>query len=145
MISDSSEPGFRQPGNLLRYIQEKADDIEKVVIPQVPVLTVTTPHGKVLDLPEVGMVLHLVDNAIRVIHYADAEILLNDGILNRMRIPIEFYRGDDRGMVLDLLSTSQFTSVILAPLSLVMLWYLGRPSRPTAAETPARPRKPRFA
>ena len=47
---------------------------------------------KVLDLPEVGMVLHLVDNAIRVIHYADAEILLNDGILNRMRIPIEFYR-----------------------------------------------------
>jgi phosphatidylglycerol:prolipoprotein diacylglycerol transferase len=61
------------------------------------------------------------------------------------RFVIEFFRGDDRGLVLGLLSTSQFISVVLAPLSLVMLWYLSRPSRPPAAETPARPRKPRFA
>jgi phosphatidylglycerol:prolipoprotein diacylglycerol transferase len=61
------------------------------------------------------------------------------------RFIIEFYRGDDRGVVLDMLSTSQFISVVLTPLSIVMLWYLSRPSRPPAAETPARPRKPRFA
>ncbi len=61
------------------------------------------------------------------------------------RFIIEFYRGDDRGIVLNVLSTSQFISVILAPLSIVMLWYLSRPARPPAAETPARPRKPRFA
>jgi phosphatidylglycerol:prolipoprotein diacylglycerol transferase len=61
------------------------------------------------------------------------------------RFVIEFFRGDDRGMVLGLLSTSQFISVVLAPLSLIMLWYLSRPARPPAAETPARPRKPRFA
>jgi phosphatidylglycerol:prolipoprotein diacylglycerol transferase len=61
------------------------------------------------------------------------------------RFIIEFYRGDDRGLVLDMLSTSQFISVVLTPLSLVMLWYLSRPSQPPAAETPARPRKPRFA
>jgi phosphatidylglycerol:prolipoprotein diacylglycerol transferase len=61
------------------------------------------------------------------------------------RFVIEFYRGDDRGLVLGMLSTSQFISVVLAPLSLVMLWYLSRPARPPAAETPARPRKPRFA
>jgi phosphatidylglycerol:prolipoprotein diacylglycerol transferase len=61
------------------------------------------------------------------------------------RFIIEFYRGDDRGVVLDMLSTSQFISVVLTPLSIVMLWYLSRPSRPPAAETPPRPRKPRFA
>jgi phosphatidylglycerol:prolipoprotein diacylglycerol transferase len=60
------------------------------------------------------------------------------------RFVIEFYRGDDRGMVAAL-STSQLISIVLAPLSLIMLWYLSRPSQPPAAETPARPRKPRFA
>ena len=61
------------------------------------------------------------------------------------RFVIEFYRGDDRGFVMNMLSTSQFISVILGPLSIVMLWYLSRPSQPPASETPARPRKPRFA
>ncbi len=61
------------------------------------------------------------------------------------RFVIEFFRGDDRGFVFGLLSTSQFISLLLAPLSLLMLWYLSRPARPPAAETPARPRKPRFA
>jgi phosphatidylglycerol:prolipoprotein diacylglycerol transferase len=61
------------------------------------------------------------------------------------RFVIEFFRGDDRGLVLGILSTSQFISVLLAPLSLVMLWYLSRTVHPPAAETPARPRKPRFA
>src|SRR3954469_17181149 len=35
---------------------------------------------------------------------------------------IEFYRGDRRGMVFDMLSTSQFVSVILVPLAIVMLF-----------------------
>jgi phosphatidylglycerol:prolipoprotein diacylglycerol transferase len=60
------------------------------------------------------------------------------------RFVIEFFRGDDRGMPLEWLSTSQLISLILFPLSLVMLWYLSRPSRPQT-EAPARPRKPRFA
>jgi phosphatidylglycerol:prolipoprotein diacylglycerol transferase len=62
------------------------------------------------------------------------------------RFAIEFFRGDERGIVFGLLSTSQFISVVLGPLSLIMLWYLSRPVQPPAApETPARPRKPRFA
>ncbi|CAN5677241.1 prolipoprotein diacylglyceryl transferase [soil metagenome] len=46
------------------------------------------------------------------------------------RFFIEFYRGDARGMVGDL-STSQFVSVILAPLSIIMLIILSR--RPSPA------------
>ena len=64
-----------------------------------------------------------------------------------LRFIIEFYRGDDRGLVFDMLSTSQFISVVLGPLSLIMLWYLSRANRPAAAETadPSHgPRKPRF-
>ena len=61
------------------------------------------------------------------------------------RFVIEFYRGDDRGFLFNTLSTSQFISVILVPLSLFMLWYLSRPARPAEApEAPRGPRKPRF-
>src|SRR5687767_10591328 len=45
------------------------------------------------------------------------------------RFVIEFYRGDSRGMVFDALSTSQFVSVLLVPLSIVMLIFLGRRGR----------------
>lgn len=42
------------------------------------------------------------------------------------RFVIEIYRGDPRGMVFDIFSTSQFISVVLAPLSLGMLIWLSR-------------------
>src|SRR5690349_8063509 len=45
------------------------------------------------------------------------------------RFVIEFYRGDDRGTV-GIFSTSQFISVILAPLAIVMLVYLARQITP---------------
>ena len=56
------------------------------------------------------------------------------------RFVVEFYRGDSRGMVFDTLSTSQFVSVLLVPLSIVMLILLSRrvdPSRHTAAQRAA--------
>jgi len=47
------------------------------------------------------------------------------------RFIIEFYRGDNRGVVFGALSTSQFVSVILVPLSMVMLFLLSRRINPT--------------
>jgi phosphatidylglycerol:prolipoprotein diacylglycerol transferase len=47
------------------------------------------------------------------------------------RFFIEFYRGDSRGLVFAVLSTSQFVSVILVPLSIVMLVVLSRRPDPT--------------
>src|SRR5579862_2604715 len=46
------------------------------------------------------------------------------------RFIIEFFRGDDRGAV-GVLSTSQFISVLLAPLAIIMLAYLARTTTPT--------------
>ena len=40
------------------------------------------------------------------------------------RFIIEFFRGDDRGMAFNLLSTSQVVSAAIVPLSLLMLWRL---------------------
>jgi phosphatidylglycerol:prolipoprotein diacylglycerol transferase len=54
------------------------------------------------------------------------------------RFAIEFYRGDERGMVLGALSTSQFISVVLAPLSVAMLVYLSRRKAPAAQAAPSR-------
>src|SRR3989442_9392592 len=51
------------------------------------------------------------------------------------RFIIEFYRGDERGAV-GIFSTSQFISIILAPLAIGMLIYLSR-----RAETPVPERK----
>ncbi len=42
------------------------------------------------------------------------------------RFFIEFYRGDPRGTVFNVLSTSQFVSALLIPLSIIMLIVLGR-------------------
>jgi len=53
------------------------------------------------------------------------------------RFVIEFYRGDNRGMVLGAVSTSQFLSIIIVPLAIVMLVLLSRridPTRYTAAQ-----------
>jgi phosphatidylglycerol:prolipoprotein diacylglycerol transferase len=47
------------------------------------------------------------------------------------RFIIEFYRGDSRGMVFNLLSTSQFVSAILVPLAIAMMWLLGHRTDPT--------------
>jgi phosphatidylglycerol:prolipoprotein diacylglycerol transferase len=49
------------------------------------------------------------------------------------RFVIEFFRGDDRGIVFGTLSTSQFISIVLVPLAIGMLIYL---SRRTSAPLP---------
>src|SRR5436309_697166 len=41
------------------------------------------------------------------------------------RFIIEIYRGDERGVILGV-STSQFVSLVIVPLSLFMLWRLSR-------------------
>jgi phosphatidylglycerol---prolipoprotein diacylglyceryl transferase len=53
------------------------------------------------------------------------------------RFVIEIYRGDPRGELFGL-STSQFISVVLAPLSLLMLVYLARTSPQTPQTMPRR-------
>ena len=55
------------------------------------------------------------------------------------RFIIEFYRGDPRGMVMGF-STSQFISLVLGPLSIIMLVYLSRATPPVPSENARRSR-----
>ena len=50
---------------------------------------------------------------------------------------IEFFRGDDRGMA-GMFSTSQLISLVLVPLSVVMLWWLRRGPTPSQPANPGR-------
>ncbi len=56
------------------------------------------------------------------------------------RFGIEFFRGDPRGTVFDILSTSQFVSLMLIPVSLVMLFWLYRTWTPEPTSVSARTR-----
>ncbi len=56
------------------------------------------------------------------------------------RFIIEFYRGDPRGAVFDLLSTSQFVSLLLIPTSIAMLIVLSRSGTPGPTQTEAHER-----
>jgi phosphatidylglycerol:prolipoprotein diacylglycerol transferase len=53
------------------------------------------------------------------------------------RFVIEFFRGDERGVIMGL-STSQFISVVLAPLSIAMLVWLSRMGPEKTVETQKR-------
>ncbi len=61
------------------------------------------------------------------------------------RFVIEFFRGDPRGMVFANVSTSQFISLLIIPISLVMLYWLSRRDTHAAPATmaPGRPRASR--
>mgnify|MGYP003694525277 CR=1 FL=1 len=54
------------------------------------------------------------------------------------RFIIEFYRGDERGTV-GMFSTSQFISIVLAPLAIAMLVYLSRAKTPEPKRAKKRP------
>jgi phosphatidylglycerol:prolipoprotein diacylglycerol transferase len=60
------------------------------------------------------------------------------------RFVIEYFRGDDRGMA-GMFSTSQLISMVLVPLSVVMLWWLRGGQRPSQPATPVVRRRPQSA
>ena len=60
------------------------------------------------------------------------------------RFVIEYFRGDDRGMA-GMFSTSQLISLVLVPLSVVMLWWLRNGPTPGQPATPVVRRRPQSA
>jgi hypothetical protein len=70
---------------LLHYIRQRSNDIEKVVIPKPPYLLL----GQGEEV-EASLVIHLVSGERKIISsQQDAEAVLNDGILHELNIKIE--------------------------------------------------------
>jgi hypothetical protein len=74
---------------LLRFFQERSDDIEKVVL--YPPGSVLTFKGQPQSAPSstFSLLVHFLSDDRRLIFGGDVELLLNDGIFSRMKIPIK--------------------------------------------------------
>jgi len=75
---------------VLRFVQERSDDIVRAVIPMssyVIEMENGIPTGQ--QIADVGMILVMIGGDKSLLMRQDAEIVLNDGILNRMKIVIE--------------------------------------------------------
>ena len=95
-MGDVTDLEFGGSEGVLRYIQEKSDDIEAVVIPQFHVGHIpATGNSPGVDIEDVGLVLHMVNGNQQLVQKQDAEVVLNDGILNRMRIKIYLWSAKD--------------------------------------------------
>lgn len=90
----SDQPFLNEFGGsdkLLAYLKEKSEQIEKAVIPQFPFITIVYDGEDIAD-HETGMVIQMIDGSRTILRPRDAEMILNDGILNRMRIRIQLWR-----------------------------------------------------
>lgn len=84
---------FGTPEALLKVIQERSDDIEKAVI--CPPGFGLTFQGRptTAPMPFFVMVFYFMSGERKLVHQDAAEMVLNDGILSRMKIKIEFVKG----------------------------------------------------
>ena len=88
-MDDLHEQNLGGTTQLLRYFQERSDDITKVVIPQHPYIELAGKSGERTNV-EAGLIIHLLNGDLKIVpNRQDAEAILNDGILTRMKIRIE--------------------------------------------------------
>ena len=84
-------PEFENHGSseeLIRHIRDRRDDIDCVRVPLCGWFKITSPDGSEQVHKDIGAVIQFCNGSFSAIHYVDAEILLNDGILHNLRIPI---------------------------------------------------------
>ena len=77
---------FPSSEELLAYLREHSDDIENVTIPVRPYVAFHIPEGRRFKADNVGAVIKLCSGRALVIHRDDAAMLINDGVLQRMKI-----------------------------------------------------------
>ena len=80
---------FNSPDELLKYLKEKSDDIDRLTVPVKADILFTGPEGQQIVDRNVGAILNLCDGRSIVIAPETANALLNDGILNRLGIEIK--------------------------------------------------------
>lgn len=94
MSDKPKEEHFDDPAAFIKEIQERSDDIEKVVI-YPPGFSLVNAKGQRAShaIPQMIMLLHKVNGETLIVGAESAEHILNDGILNRMRIKIQLHKG----------------------------------------------------
>lgn len=78
--------------DILRFIQEKSGNIKQVEILLLPFHVKCEGNHWLKyydDISHLGLIVHSVGGGAFFIEKEDAELILNDGILHRMKIPIK--------------------------------------------------------
>lgn len=83
---------FATTDQLIEQIKAKSAAIAEVLVPRTSHLKFTKHGEKPRVTQDVGAILRMIDGTTRLLHIDDAEVLLNDGVLNQMNIPIHFMR-----------------------------------------------------
>ena len=78
----------KTPAEFLKHLQELTDDTESVSVAIMDHVRHKKNDGSTKEYSGVGAVLNLCDGGTRVISIEDAERLINDGVLQRMKIKI---------------------------------------------------------
>ena len=77
---------FKSDSELLEYLREHVEDIENVVIPVQEGIDFISPSGQRDRRKRVGAWIKLRSGGSLAIHREDAAMLINDGVLQRMKI-----------------------------------------------------------
>ncbi len=95
-MADSENVGhhrFDSDEEALHFLKGRADDIAQVAVPVGGPVTVLHRGKPLGPYPGVGMIVFMVNGDIHLLRPPRAELILNDGFLNRMRIPIRLLEG----------------------------------------------------
>lgn len=91
MADDSSDIGqfhFDKDEEALHFLKARADDIASVAIPVSGPVSVLHRGQTLGPFHGMGMIVFMVSGDIHLLRPSRAELILNDGFLNRMRIKI---------------------------------------------------------
>ena len=79
---------FRSSEELMAYLRETSDDMVSVTIPVQPKVDIIDPQGKrERVVRDVGAIIATSSGRSLLFHREDMQMLLNDGLLVRMKIP----------------------------------------------------------
>ena len=92
MADDSPQlEDFGSGEALVDFFRHRVEDIESVSITPGPQVAIRGPGGiRIGPIDGVGMIVNMSDKR-RLIKKEDAELLLNDGLLSRLKIKIKLF------------------------------------------------------
>ena len=86
MSDEPSDIRFSTTEELIQYLREHVDDVDSVVIPVQEAVQVQGPNRRPQVWKGVGALLKLCDGRSLALRREDAARLINDGVLQRMKI-----------------------------------------------------------
>jgi transcriptional regulator of aromatic amino acid metabolism len=87
-MSEFPEERFGTSAELLKLLRERSDDFDRVEMMVVNDLLLTGPEGQTKIAKNCCCTIRLCNGTRLLIHRDEFETLLNDGILQRLKIPI---------------------------------------------------------